>query len=215
MTDWLDILKEPLTEVNLAQRLADEKRAGQQVYPAYSQDKILRAFHATPYEEVRVVILGEDTPSSRKHSTGLAFATQKSTVDWPEELTNISKELHNDLGKKLKDPSLESWAAQGVLLLNTHLTSNSEGPESHADWGWQAVIEAALSHLNTMDWPIVFIGWGGLATRLINNNITNPAHHKINGSYPSNKTSYNGFFGTRPFSTCNTILQETGETIDW
>lgn len=209
--DWFDILEDEVRELNLDDRLKQEKKDKKKIFPSYAKEKIFRAFYATPWEEVRVVFIGQEPVPSRIHATGLAFANSPSVRVPTPTLENIEKELHNDLGCQLADYSLEHWAQQGVLLLNTHLTIN-EDIESHADWQWEKVTGAALDYLNKMDWPIVFMLFGNHAKRFARKHITNSRHYKIETAHP---LADEGFFGSRPFSRCNEFLAKDGFPIEW
>lgn len=209
--DWFDILEDEIKELQLDGRLEQERRAKKKVFPSYAKEKIFRAFYATPWEETRVVCIGQEPIPSRVHATGLAFANSPSVREPDPVLGAIEKELHNDIGTTLSDFSLEHWAQQGVLLLNTYLTIN-EDPESHADWQWENVTGAALDYLNKMDWPIVFLLFGNHAKRFARKHITSPHHYKIETAHP---IADEGFFGTRPFSRCNEILAKDGFPIEW
>lgn len=212
--DWFDILADEITEVDLQGRLADEKRAGRKVYPSTMKERIFRCFNVTPWDETLVVIVGQEPYPRREHASGLAFGVPKTAEKLPASLKNIAKELKADVGVDLKDCTLENWADQGVLLLNTHLTVGGER-STHTDWGWDKVTGAALSYLNGMDWSIVFILWGRHAQKQGERYITNDIHLKIESPHPSPESAHRGFLGSKPFSRCNEFLATQGLSIEW
>ena len=183
------------------------------VFPA--GDDIFNAFHLTPLEQVKVVILGQDPYHNDGQAHGLCFSV-KSRVEIPPSLVNIYKELHNDLGCEIPgDGYLEKWAKQGVLLLNTVLTVRAHAPNSHHGIGWEQFTDAAIRVLDEQDQPMVFILWGrpaGLKAEMI----TNPNHLVLKAPHPSPLSAYRGFFGSKPFSKTNEFLEAHGSTpIDW
>ncbi|MEG1613364.1 MAG: uracil-DNA glycosylase [Clostridia bacterium] len=166
---------------------------------------IFNALKFTPYEDVRVVILGQDPYHNVGQAHGLCFSVKKG-VPPPPSLVNIFKELKADL--KIEPPrhgNLESWTKSGVLLLNTVLTVREGQANSHKDCGWQEFTDKIIQKLNERKQPIVFILWGANA-RAKKKYITNPSHFIIESAHPSPLSAYNGFFGSRPFSRANDCL---------
>jgi uracil-DNA glycosylase len=160
-------------------------------YP--SMYDIFNALKYTPYESVKAVILGQDPYHNEGQAHGLCFSVKKG-VEVPPSLINIFKEMKSDIG--VTPPphgSLESWAKNGVLLLNTTLTVRAGLANSHKDCGWQKFTDAVIEKLNERKEPIVFILWGGNA-RAKKRLITNPAHLIIESAHPSPLSAYNGFF---------------------
>lgn len=189
----------------LAQRLATA--------PAWQPQDPFRALRLTPRDQVRVVILGQDPYPSPGRATGLAFSFPPGTRP-QHSLKNILAELATDTGQTKADGDLTSWAAQGVLLLNTVLTVPLNDAHGHKGWGWAPLI-AQILHATAADGPRAFLLWGAPAQKL-----TAPlprAHHLfLTSPHPSPLSAYRGFFGSRPFSTINRWLETQGHTpIDW
>lgn len=183
------------------------------VYPP--SDEIFAAFHLTPMEKVKVVILGQDPYHEPGEACGLSFSVKKG-IQIPPSLQNIYKELESDLGYPIPHHGdLTKWAQEGVLLLNAVLTVRAHQAFSHSDFGWQQFTDAAIRALDTVDRPIVFILWGKSAAEK-RNLITNPNRLVITSAHPSPLSAYRGFFGSRPFSKANEFLKSHGETpVDW
>lgn len=178
-------------------------------------DDIFNAFHLTPLNEVKVVIIGQDPYHNVGQAHGLCFSV-KPEVDIPPSLVNIYKELRDDLGCYIPNNGyLVKWAKQGVLMLNTVLTVRAHMANSHRGKGWEEFTDAAIRALNKQDRPIVFILWGRPAQtkeRMLNN----PKHLILKAPHPSPLSAYNGFFGSKPFSQTNAFLEKNGlAPIDW
>jgi len=183
------------------------------VYPKMYD--LFNALHFTPYENVKVVILGQDPYHGPNQAHGLSFSVNPG-VKAPPSLVNIYKELNTDLGCHIPNNGyLKKWADQGVLLLNTVLTVRAGEANSHRNKGWEEFTTKVIEVLNDKDTPIVFILWGNNAiskTSLI----TNPNHHIIKSVHPSPLSASRGFFGSKPFSQTNNFLISTNQTpIDW
>lgn len=193
--------------------LIDKEYKGKTIYPA--KDRILRALFLTKYEDVKVVILGQDPYHGEGEANGLAFAVANS-IKLPPSLKNIYKELYDDLGIPVSSiGNLECWAKEGVLLLNTVLTVEKDKPASHKNIGWETFTDAIIKKINEKNTPVVFILWGNFA-RSKKALITNPIHKIIESTHPSPFSARNGFFGSRPFSKTNDFLKETSQKeIDW
>lgn len=176
---------------------------------------IFNALHLTAYEDVKVVILGQDPYHGPSQAHGLSFSV-KPGVKIPPSLRNIYKELATDIGCSIPNHGyLVKWAEQGVLLLNAVLTVRASEPSSHSKIGWQNFTDAIISKLNERNNPIVFILWGNYA-RSKKKLITKSHHLIIESPHPSPLSASRGFFGTKPFSRANTFLTENGmEEIDW
>ncbi|HIX77401.1 MAG TPA: uracil-DNA glycosylase [Candidatus Fusicatenibacter merdavium] len=183
------------------------------IYPP--ADDIFNAFHFTPLEEVKVVILGQDPYHEPGQAHGLCFSV-KPHVPIPPSLVNIYKELEDDLGCYIPNNGyLEKWARQGVLMLNTVLTVRAHQANSHKDIGWEQFTDAAIRVLADQDRPMVFVLWGKPAQRK-REMIYNPKHLILESAHPSPLSAYRGFFGSRPFSKINEYLKENGlAPIDW
>lgn len=183
------------------------------VYP--KAENIFNAFHLTPLERVKVVIIGQDPYHGENQAHGLCFSVQPS-VAIPPSLVNIYKELHDDLGCKIPNNGyLQEWAEQGVLLLNTVLTVRAHQAGSHQGKGWEQFTDAVIKAVNEEDRPIVFILWGRPA-QMKRKMLNNPKHLILEAPHPSPLSSYRGFFGSKPFSKTNNFLVEHGvEPINW
>ena len=173
---------------------------------------ILRAF-ADPFDDVRVLILGQDPYPTPGHPMGLAFSTQPG-VAAPRSLVNIYKELQDDLGIPPRaDGDLSSWSKQGILLLNRVLTVRPGKPASHRGKGWEAVTQATIEALAQRDAPLVAVLWGRdaqTAARFLGDT------PRIESPHPSPLSASRGFFGSRPFSRANAALEAMGaQPVDW
>lgn len=183
------------------------------VYPP--ADDIFNAFHLTPLEDVKVVILGQDPYHEEGQAHGLCFSVQKD-VEIPPSLVNIYKELHDDVGTYIPNNGcLEKWARQGVLLLNTVLTVRAHAANSHKDIGWETFTDAVIRAVDGQDRPIVFMLWGRPA-QMKRELLHNPKHLILMAPHPSPLSAYRGFFGCRHFSKANAFLEKNGiDPIDW
>ena len=183
------------------------------VYP--KADEIFTAFHLTPLEKVKVVILGQDPYHNEGLAHGLCFSV-KPEVEIPPSLVNIYKELHDDCGCYYPNNGyLKKWADQGVLLLNTVLTVRAHNANSHQGMGWEQFTDSVINAVNMQDRPIVYMLWGSPAQRKIPM-LTNPKHLILKCPHPSPLSAYRGFFGCRHFSQANEFLKKNGiEPIDW
>ena len=176
---------------------------------------IFNALKFTPYNETKVVILGQDPYHEIGQAHGLSFSVKKG-IKTPPSLVNIYKELNSDIGMEIpKHGELTSWAKQGVLLLNATLTVREHLANSHQNIGWSIFTDEVIKKLDLCDNPMVFILWGGNA-RSKKKYITNKNHFIIESAHPSPLSAYNGFFGSRPFSKANAFLESRGvEPINW
>ena len=212
---WDEILKDEFSGENylkIREFLKDEY-SHHVCYP--SMYDIFNALKYTDYYAVKAVIIGQDPYHEEGQAHGLSFSVKKG-VDIPPSLVNIYKELKSDLGiSPAPHGCLESWAKQGVLLLNSVLTVRAHLANSHKNCGWQIFTDDIIKKLNERDTPIVFILWGANA-RSKKQYITNPTHYVIESAHPSPLSAYNGFFGSKPFSRTNEFLEKNGITpIDW
>lgn len=175
-----------------------------EIFPPKSH--ILRALCLTDYDDVKVVILGQDPYHGVGEANGLCFAVNNG-VKLPPSLKNIYKELNSDLGIPITDKGdLTCWAKEGILLLNSVLTVEKDKPASHKNLGWEEFTDSIISKVNEKDSPVVFILWGNFAKskkRLI----TNTKHLVIESSHPSPFSCNYGFFGSKPFSRTNEFLK--------
>ncbi len=212
---WYEALKDEFKKPyykKLFETVNQEYRTRKIFPPA---NDIFNAFHLTPLDKVKVVILGQDPYHNNGQAHGLCFSVQKG-VEVPPSLVNIYQELHDDLGVKIPDHGcLTKWASQGVLMLNTVLTVRAHQANSHRDIGWEQFTDAAIKALDRQDRPIVFILWGSPAQRK-KAMLHNPQHLILQAPHPSPLSAFRGFFGSRPFSQTNRFLQEHGvEPVDW
>ena len=178
-------------------------------------DDIFNAFHFTPLDQVKVVILGQDPYHGDGQAHGLSISV-KPSVEIPPSLENIYKELEDDLGCYIPNNGyLEKWARQGVLMLNTVLTVRAHQANSHRGIGWEQFTDAAIKVLADQNRPMVFILWGRPA-QAKKSMLYNPKHLILEAPHPSPLAAYRGFFGSKPFSKTNKYLEENGITpIDW
>ena len=213
--DWDKYLKSEYDKeyfINLKHFISNEYKT-KIVYPKMSE--IFNAFEKTPFENVKVVILGHDPYHGEKEAEGLSFSV-KVGIQKPPSLINIFSELKDDLGI---DPpnhgSLVSWAEQGVLLLNSTLTVLKDTPKSHSNKGWEIFTDEVIRIINNKNTPVVFILWGSDA-RSKKYLITNKKHLIIESAHPSPLSAYRGFFGSKPFSkTNNFLISNNIKPIDW
>ena len=194
---------------NMIMKLYDEKT----IYPL--KENIFNAFKLTSFENVKVVIMGQDPYHGDGEAHGLSFSVQDN-VKIPPSLQNIYKELYSDLGIPPKNTgNLTGWAKEGVLLLNSTLTVEKDKANSHQGLGWQYFTDYVIKVLNLSEKPIVFILWGNFA-RSKKVLITNPKHLILESPHPSPFSAYNGFFGSKPFSKTNDFLIKNNiKPIDW
>ena len=173
------------------------------------------ALNSTPMDQVKVVILGQDPYPTPGHAHGLCFSVLADVKPIPKSLINIYKELYDDLGISRQNGHLQSWAEQGVLLLNSVLTVESGQANSHQGQGWEYFTDAIIQILNNVSRPIVFILWGSYAQKkgaIIDSN----KHYVLRSPHPSPLSAYRGFFGSKPFSKTNTFLQNNSQSeINW
>ena len=207
--DWL--LRPEMRE--LAAFLRQRKAAGAQVFPPGPE--IFAAFEATPFEQVKVVVLGQDPYHGRGQAHGLSFSVRPE-VAIPPSLLNIYKEIEADLGIARPDHGyLMSWAQQGVLLLNSVLTVEEGNAGSHQGKGWEGFTDHVVEVLNREREGLVFLLWGSHAQR--KGKVIDPRRHRIlKAPHPSPLSAHRGFLGCRHFSQTNGLLQEAGITpINW
>lgn len=182
------------------------------IYPEYKN--IFNALRYTDYDEVKVVILGQDPYHGPNEAHGLSFSVEGNTKR-PPSLNNIFKELFNDLNIKRTNNDLTDWAREGVFLLNAIMTVVKDMPLSHKDKGWEIFTDDLIKLINEKDTPVVFILWGSYA-RSKKSLITNKIHYIIESPHPSPLSASRGFFGSKPFSRANNFLVTHGiKPINW
>ncbi|QDE66200.1 uracil-DNA glycosylase [Myxococcus xanthus] len=213
--DWKQELRAALASPSFheLERFVEAERREATVFP--SEEDLFSAFRLTPYEDVRVLLLGQDPYHGPGQAHGLAFSV-KPGVAPPPSLVNMFKELESDVGvPRPKDGSLIPWARQGVLLLNAVLTVRQAKPNSHAGHGWEDFTDAVIRAVSAKDDPVVFLLWGRYAQKK-KKLIDSKRHVVIEGTHPSPLSASNGFFGSRPFSAVNAALESHGRPpIDW
>ncbi len=176
--------------------------------------QIFRSLQLTPFENVRVVILGQDPYHGMGQADGLAFSVPDG-VKTPPSLRNIIVEMANDIGGELRSKDLSSLSAQGVLLLNTCLTVRNSAPGSHRGKGWETLINSILTELNNGDNRICFVLWGKDA-EILGDKLDSQKHKVFKSAHPSPLSAHRGFFGSKPFSNVNKALIELGfNEINW
>jgi len=197
----------------LKQFLQQEKQARKIIYP--KGNDIFNAFKLTPFDTVKVVILGQDPYHGPNQAHGLCFSVMPG-VRIPPSLVNIYKELQQDLGiTPVKHGCLESWAKQGVLLLNSVLTVENGLAASHQGKGWEQFTDQVIVKLNAREKPVIFVLWGSYAQRK-GEFINQQRHYVLKSAHPSPLSASRGFFGNKHFSTINKILVSEGmEPINW
>lgn len=212
---WDDILSGEFSKdyyINLRKFLIDEYK-NKKIYP--NMYDIFNALKLTSYEDVKIVILGQDPYHGENQAHGLAFSVNKG-IKIPPSLLNMYKELQNDLGCFIPNNGyLVPWAEQGVLLLNTVLTVREGEPNSHKNKGWEIFTDKVISKLNEREDPIIFILWGNNAKEKLKL-ITNKRHFILTAPHPSPLSASRGFFGCKHFSKANEILKSLHkEEINW
>ena len=194
------------------------------LYSEYSKNKIIypskslifNAFNLCDFEEVKVIILGQDPYHGPDQAHGLSFSVKKN-IPFPPSLKNIIKELENDIGVKFQqnDGNLSKWAKQGVFLLNTTLTVEKSKPLSHSKIGWELFTDKVIELLSEKKQNLVFILWGKHA-QAKNQLIDNSKHLVISSTHPSPLSAHRGFFGSKPFSQTNKFLLSNNiKEINW
>lgn len=206
---WDKILKDEYKKdyfINLLKTLQIEYRK-KDIFPKKSD--VFRALRLTDYDDIKIVILGQDPYHGVGEAEGLSFSVQDG-IRKPPSLKNIFKELHDDLGyEEPQSGSLVKWAKEGVLLLNSLLTVEKDKPLSHKTLGWERFTDEVIKKINEKKEPVVFIFWGNYA-RSKKVYITNPLHYVIESPHPSPFSARYGFFGSKPFSKANNYLKSKG-----
>ncbi|MDJ0024441.1 uracil-DNA glycosylase [Pantoea eucrina] len=214
---WHDVLadeKEKPYFKETLQAVAQQRAAGVTVYPP--QKDVFNAFKLTELGDIKVVILGQDPYHGPNQAHGLAFSVLPG-VAIPPSLLNMYKELEQDIEgfQRPQHGFLESWATQGVMLLNTVLTVEAGKAHSHARLGWETFTDTVIDAINTHLEGVVFLLWGSHAQKK-GSIIDAQRHHVLKAPHPSPLSAHRGFFGCRHFSQTNALLSQAGETpIDW
>ncbi|MEZ9656490.1 uracil-DNA glycosylase [Vibrio splendidus] len=199
---------------NVLAFVEQQRNSGKTIYPP--QEQVFSAFDMTPFESVRVVVLGQDPYHGASQAHGLAFSVLPG-VKIPPSLRNMYKELAQDI-EGFEIPShgyLDIWASQGVLMLNTVLTVEEAKAHSHAKCGWETFTDAIIAELNQRSQPIIFLLWGAHAQKK-GQAIDADKHHVLTAPHPSPLSAHRGFFGCQHFSTTNKLLSSMDQQpIDW
>lgn len=213
---WKSVLQDEFDKPYFSailQCLKQQKQLGKTIYP--EEKWIFNAFTQTPFQAVKVLLLGQDPYHGPGQAHGLCFSVQEG-VKPPPSLQNIYKELQADIAKPMSQSgNLLSWAQQGVLMLNASLTVEANLPLSHSKIGWEQFTDAVIQKVSTEKQGIVFLLWGRFAQekeRLIDTS----KHYVLKAAHPSPFSAYNGFFGCKHFSTTNQLLKQQGKAeIVW
>ncbi len=214
--NWYDLLGEEFEKPyykNLMMFLENEYKT-KTIYP--KPENVFNALNKVKYNDVKVVIIGQDPYHGVNQAHGLSFSVEKD-ITIPPSLRNIFKELHDDCGTYIpNNGNLTKWAEQGILMLNAVLTVESAKPNSHKGNGWEQFTSRVLELLNEREKPVIFLLWGGNA-KALGKKITNPNHIVLTSSHPSPMSAnQGGWFGCKHFSKTNEILRSLGEKeIDW
>lgn len=214
---WKNILADEFQQpyfVAIKQFLLQEQQAGHKIFPPDSL--IFNAFDSTPFDKVKVVILGQDPYHNDRQAHGLSFSVPDG-VKPPPSLENMFKELKTDLGMEIPQTgNLQKWANQGVLLLNAGLTVRAHQANSHKNAGWHKFTDAVIRKLSTEREGLVFLLWGGFAKKKASL-IDHSRHHVLMTGHPSPLSANRGYwFGNKHFSNTNELLKKQGLTpIDW
>ena len=212
---WKEIFEEEIKKEYFSdlQLFVGDQRIKEIVYPP--QSLVFNAFDLCPFEEVKVVIIGQDPYHGQGQANGLSFSVNDG-VKFPPSLRNIFKEYKRDLNKEIPfSGNLEPWAKQGVLLLNATLTVKEKEPGSHQKRGWEEFTDEIISRLNKEKEGLAFVLWGAYAQKK-GLRIDDERHFVLKSAHPSPFSARNGFFGSKPFSKVNEYLVRKGiDKIDW
>ena len=199
--------------INLNQSLQNEIDKEEDIFPPH--ELWFNALNSTPLDKVKVVILGQDPYPTPGHAHGLCFSVMPDVSPLPKSLINIYKELQADVGIINVNGNLQSWADQGVLMLNSVLTVRSGQANAHQGKGWEVFTDKIISLVNELDRPVVFVLWGAYAQKK-GAMIDEKKHMVIRSPHPSPLSAYRGFFGSKPFSKINSFLSKHGQSeINW
>nr|WP_027963326.1 uracil-DNA glycosylase [Halalkalibacillus halophilus] len=213
--DWYNVLKVQTEQTHFKELIANLEKQYTTSTILPEKHNIFRAFQLTPFEQVKVVILGQDPYHGIGQANGLSFSVNRG-MKIPPSLRNIYKELQQDVGCQIPDHGdLSNWAKQGVLLLNTSLTVEEGKPNSHQHIGWQEFTNTVIEQISERKESVVFILWGKNA--LSRQNLINTNRHRIvHAPHPSPLAAHRGFFESNPFSQTNKYLQlHYQQTIEW
>ena len=210
---WQDFISNQLHDENFKKLLynINKEYENYTVYPP--KDYIFNMFKETSFDELKIVIIGQDPYYNHNQANGLAFSVFND-IPLPPSLKNIYKELDNDIGIKNTKGDLSYWANQGILLMNTSLTVRHKSPNSHSSLGYKMFTSNLIEYINAHKTKIIFVLWGNKAQKY--ESLINDKNYIIKSNHPSPLSCYKGFFGSKPFSKINNILKEEGyKEIDW
>ncbi|MDJ0796791.1 MAG: uracil-DNA glycosylase [Calothrix sp. MO_167.B12] len=195
------------------QEFLQTERQSHTIFPP--EEEVFSAFELTPYEQVNVLLLGQDPYHDDNQAHGLCFSVKPGVII-PRSLINIFKEMQADIGVNMPNNGhLTSWAKQGVLMLNAVLTVRAHEANSHKNKGWEKFTDAVIKQVNNKRSPVIFVLWGGYAKKKLKL-IDTERHTVIQSAHPSPLSAHNGFFGSKPFSAINTALKSFGKPeINW
>lgn len=213
--DWKTIINEEQQKeyYKELESFIDAQYKTTKIYP--KKENIFKAFELCPYENIKVVIIGQDPYHQKDQAQGLAFSTPNHIKN-PPSMVNILKEIINDIGdSKCLDGDLTSWANQGVLLINDVLTVEDSKPKSHAKKGWEIFTDNIIKYISQHNENIIFLLWGAPAIKKMKI-IDDAKHYILTAPHPSPLSAYRGFFGCKHFSKTNEILKNIGkDEIKW
>lgn len=213
--NWFELLKNELNskEFKELQTFLNNEYATYKIYP--EAKNVFNALNLVKYDDVKVVIIGQDPYHQPHQAHGLCFSVLEGTK-LPPSLQNIFKEIEDETGKKPNtNGNLTSWAKQGVLLLNSVLTVRESCPNSHKNKGWELITSKIIKLLSERKDPVIFLLWGANAIQL-GKDIDRSRHYVLTCAHPSPLSAYNGFFGCGHFNKTNEILRKLGKKdIEW
>ena len=211
---WTEILS-PIKNTEYFQTLwqkVEQEYSLEKCFPP--KEQIFRALELTPFEKIKVVIIGQDPYHNNDQANGLCFSVSEK-VKAPPSLKNIFKELNDDLAINRSNPELDDWAEQGVLLLNATLTVQAHSPNSHKDLGWEQFTNFIIQEISAKKENVVFVLWGAFAQKK-EELIDSSKHFIVKSAHPSPFSVYRGFYGSKPFSQINDYLKSINqEPISW
>lgn len=211
---WTEILS-PIKNTEYFQTLwqkVEQEYSSEKCFPP--KEQIFRALELTPFEKIKVVIIGQDPYHNNDQANGLCFSVSEK-VKAPPSLKNIFKELNDDLAINRSNPELDDWAEQGVLLLNATLTVKAHLPNSHKDLGWEQFTNFIIQEISAKKENVVFVLWGAFAQKK-EELIDSSKHFIVKSAHPSPFSVYRGFYGSKPFSQINGYLKSINqEPISW
>jgi len=207
---WHSLLAQELEQpyFQALERFVDDERKHYTVFPP--EQDVFNALKLAPYENVNVLLLGQDPYHDDNQAHGLCFSVRPG-IKPPPSLVNMYKELHSDVGFRIPNNGyLVPWAQQGILMLNTVLTVRAHTANSHKGHGWEVFTDAVIRCVNAKESPVIFVLWGAYAQKKISL-IDTTRHIVVQSAHPSPLSARNGFFGSKPFSTINQALRNAGK----